>query len=113
MLDSLVKNVEMVDPTVRELYFHADSCSSENKNRYVLGYFSHLVATGMFMLQGHTQFAPDGAFRLIKRYYRKHVGIYTLPEVADAVDKSSRRNGPILAETVTTRICHSLVSISP
>jgi hypothetical protein len=59
MLDSLVKNVEMVDPAVRELYFHADNCSAQNKNRFVFGYFSHLVASGrfdkiqvMFMLQG-------------------------------------------------------------
>ena len=104
MLDTILKNV---DPNVRELYFHADNCGAQNKNKYVFGYFSYLVATGrfdtvhvMFMLQGHTKFAPDGAFGLIKRYYRRHIGIYTLPKVADAVDLSSVRNVPVSSASV-------------
>ena len=64
----------------------------------------------MFMLQGHTKFTPDGAFGLIKHCYRSHVGVHTVPEVADAVDKSSLGNVPILDETVKWTDCNTYLS---
>eukprot|EP01028_Stygiella_incarcerata_P004357 TRINITY_DN1949_c0_g1_i1.p1 TRINITY_DN1949_c0_g1~~TRINITY_DN1949_c0_g1_i1.p1 ORF type:complete len:674 (-),score=154.89 TRINITY_DN1949_c0_g1_i1:1412-3433(-) len=104
MVDTILRNVPS---SVRKLYLHADNCSAQNKNRFLFGYLSYLLALGrfdkiqmMFMLEGHTKFALDGAFGLFKRYFRGHSGIYTIPDVVDAVDKSSRRNTPMTAESV-------------
>ena len=48
------------------LTFHADNCSGQNKNRFVMQYLAWRVMTGLnqrieisFMMVGHTKFAPD------------------------------------------------------
>ena len=58
--------------------FHADNCTGQNKNNANVQYLLWRVMTGRhmtaelsFMLVGHTKFAPDRFFGLIKKRYRR------------------------------------------
>ena len=58
--------------------FHADNCSGQNKNRFVMQYLAWRVMTGLnkrieisFMMVGHTKFAPDWCFGLLKQRFRR------------------------------------------
>ena len=60
--------------TGKVVYLQADNCIGQNKNNAVLQYLCWLVSTGRneevllsFMLAGHTKFAPDRYFGLLKR----------------------------------------------
>ena len=57
-------------------YLYADNCTAQNKNNANIHYLLWRVLTGRhrslclsFMLTGHTKFAPDRFFGLIKRKY--------------------------------------------
>lgn len=57
-----------------ELHFHSDSCSGQNKNNIVLGYYMVMVAMGFydvsdwyFMCVGHTKFLPNEIFGHIRQ----------------------------------------------
>ena len=48
------------------LHLHADNCSGQNKNRYVMQYLAWRVLSGLnkyitlsFLIVGHTKFSPD------------------------------------------------------
>ena len=52
---------------------HCDNCSGQNKNRFMLNYLIWRVMRGLhteitinFMPPGHTKFAPDWCFGLLK-----------------------------------------------
>ena len=69
-----------------------------NKNNAVLQYLIYRVAAGLhdnielsFMIVGHTKFAPDGYFGLIRRRYRRS-NIYTYEDLVQTV-LSSSENG--------------------
>ena len=58
--------------------FHADNCTGQNKNNANVQYLlwrvmtgRHLTAELSFVLVGHTKFAPDRFFGLIKKRYRR------------------------------------------
>ena len=58
----------------KTVHLHCNNCSGQNKNRYVLWYFLWRVMRGLhtevtmnFMPAGHTKFAPDWCFGLLKR----------------------------------------------
>ena len=60
------------------LELHADNCSGQNKNNHMMRYLMWRVATGLhksacisFMVAGHTKFAPDWGFGLLKRTTRR------------------------------------------
>ena len=60
------------------LQLHADNCSGQNKNRYVLEYLAWRVLAGLhdeielsFLVVGHTKFSPDWCFGLFKRAFRR------------------------------------------
>ena len=62
----------------KEVYLHADNCVGQNKNNATMQYLAWRVLTGKhnsitltFMLSGHTKFAPDRHFGLIKKSYRR------------------------------------------
>ena len=62
-----------------DVYLHCDNCSGQNKNRIVLWYCAWTVATGLhqssllnFLIAGHTKFAPDWCFGLVKQALRRH-----------------------------------------
>ena len=59
-------------------YLTADNCVAQNKNNALLHYLLYRILVGLhdritlsFMLVGHTKFAPDGYFGLIKYRYRR------------------------------------------
>ena len=60
------------------LELHADNCSGQNKNNHMMRYLMWRVGTGLhksacisFMVAGHTKFAPDWGFGLLKRKTRR------------------------------------------
>ena len=59
------------------MHLHADNCSGQNKNSYVMWYMMWRVLTGRhesidmsFLLSGHTKFSCDWCFGLFKRNFR-------------------------------------------
>ena len=63
--------------------------------RFMLWYLTWRVATGKheeiglnFMIAGHTKFAPDGCFGLIKKAYRRNA-VSSLAELASVVENRS------------------------
>jgi len=79
----------------QHVHFHADNCSGQNKNNVMLQYLSwrvfsklHKSVTLSFLPVGHTKFAPDWCFGLLKRTYRRsHVS--SLQEISDVVKAST------------------------
>jgi hypothetical protein len=58
----------------RHLNLHADNCSGQNKNNNMLHYLMWRIHTGKndsitlnFMIAGHTKFAVDWGFGLLKK----------------------------------------------
>lgn len=70
---------------VSRLIIHADNCVAQNKNSMMLGYLSWRVACKLqnaielrFMERGHTKFAPDAMFGVLKRaVFRNNVETFT------------------------------------
>ena len=61
----------------KHVHLHTDNCSRQNKNNYFLWYFAWRVATKLhqsvnytFLMAGHTKFAPDRCFGMLKKSYR-------------------------------------------
>ena len=74
---------------------HADNCIGQNKNNAFIRYLMWRVATGRhksaqlsFMLAGHTRFAPDCHFELIKKAYRQ-TRVDTITSIQHLVKSSS------------------------
>jgi hypothetical protein len=72
----------------REASLHADNCTGQNKNNYVIWYLMWRVMNGLhrrihlsFMVPGHTKFAPDRYFGLFKIRYRRS----TIDDLEDVV----------------------------
>ena len=77
------------------LLLHADNCVGQNKNNALIHYLMWLVATGRyqsvqlsFMLAGHTKFAPDRHFGLIKKAYHR-TRVDTISSIQRVVENSS------------------------
>ncbi len=73
----------------------ADNCVGQNKNNAVLHYLLFRTLMGLhdridlsFMMVGHTKFAPDGYFGLIKYRYRRS-RVYTYDQLADVIEHST------------------------
>jgi hypothetical protein len=76
------------------LKLHADNCVAQNKNNILMQYLMWRTMIGKnesiqisFMIVGHTKFAPDRFFGLIKKKYR-YTFVSTLGEMQDVVRKS-------------------------
>ena len=83
------------------LLLHADNCVGQNKNNCLIQYLSYRVLMGQnktvklsFMLAGHTKFAPDRHFGLIKKLYRR-TRVDTINCIARIVRNSSQVGGNI------------------
>ena len=79
----------------KHVYLTADNCVGQNKNNAVLQYLLYRTLVGLhdkirlsFMMVGHTKFAPDGYFGLIKYRYRRS-SIYTYEQLAGVIERSS------------------------
>ena len=77
------------------LLLHADNCIGQNKNNAFIQYLMWRVASGRhksvqlsFMLAGHTKFAPDRHFGLIKKAYRR-TRVDTIASIKRVVESSS------------------------
>lgn len=74
---------------------HADNCGGQNKNSAFLWYYLWRVMTGLhrtvnydFLIPGHTKFAPDWCFGLVKQRTRKTF-TSSLFDIARAVEESA------------------------
>ena len=61
-----------------DLHLHADNCVGQNKNNTMLHYLMWRVMVGLhrlitlsFLIVGHTKFAPDWCFGLLKQLFRR------------------------------------------
>ena len=82
----------------KHVELHCDNCSGQNKNRYMLWYLCWRVVCGYhtsvalhFMVSGHTKFAPDGNFGLIKRRFNV-CAVDCLADIQEVVTSSSKSN---------------------
>lgn len=85
-----------------DLLLHADNCSGQNKNSFMIWYLlwrcvthRHKSIKLFFLITGHTKFSPDAGFGLIKRKYRR-TKIDCLKDIEDVVAGSSSMNIPQL-----------------
>lgn len=79
----------------KHVYLTADNCVGQNKNNAVLHYLLYRILAGLhenielsFMIVGHTKFAPDGYFGLIRKRYRRS-NIYTYDDLVQTILTSS------------------------
>ena len=80
------------------MFHHADNCTGQNKNNYVLWYLLWRAITGRhtnitlsFLVVGHTKFAPDWCFGLFKRLF-KRTKVGSLKSIAEVVQRSGKCN---------------------
>ena len=85
----------------REINLHADNCTGQNKNNYLIWYLMWRVMNGLnnkitlsFMLPGHTKFSPDSYFGLLKSKYRKS-DIDCLQDLVNCIVNCSKNNKTI------------------
>ena len=79
-------------------HLHADNCSGQNKNRYMMNYLMWRVLTGQhqqitlsFLPVGHTKFFPDAGFGMLKHKFRV-TNVGCLNDIASVVQKSAAMN---------------------
>lgn len=89
----------------KHLQLHCDNCPGQNKNNTMLQYLLWRVLHGFhetvslnFLVVGHTKFAPDWAFGLVKQMYRRKM-VSCLDDVVEAV-RSSTQTGVNIAQLV-------------
>lgn len=80
------------------VHLHCDNCSGQNKNNFVLWYLAWRVISGLheditlnFMVVGHTKFAPDSCFGLLKKQFRREF-VSSLEDLVGVVQRSSKVN---------------------
>ena len=85
-----------------DLDLHCDNCSGQNKNKYMLAYLMWRCLTGLnksitlnFLITGHTKFAPDWCFGLLKQKFRK-CDVSSLADMEEVVRKSTHKGVNIL-----------------
>ncbi len=96
-----------------EVFLHADNCVGQNKNNCMLQYLTWRILTGRhtkitisFLVVGHTKFAPDWCFGLLKQKYRR-TQIGSLTGLAAVVNKSAECN---FSQLVATEDGNTLVT---
>ena len=74
---------------------HCDNCSGQNKNKFMLWYLAWRVLSKLhssvsvnFMISGHTKFAPDWCFGLLKQKFRR-TQVCTLSDLCNVVSEST------------------------
>ena len=103
------------------MFLHADNCTGQNKNNYVLWYLLWRVITGRhtnitlsFLVVGHTKYAPDWCFGLFKRLF-KRTKVGSLTSIAEVVQRSGRCNEAQLVIDENGSVLHmiGLASLPP
>ena len=79
----------------QRVHFHADNCTGQNKNNTMVQYLMcrsmvglHKEITLSFLVVGHTKFAPDLCFGLLKRKFRREK-VGCLDDIARVVNTSA------------------------
>ena len=92
MLDYFFNHHGLGETTVS---LHADNCTGQNKNNTMMQYLMWRVLTGLhhninisFMVVGHTKFAPDGCFGMLKRALRR-TEVSSLADIEQVIQSSS------------------------
>lgn len=87
----------------RDLVLHADNCSEQNKNRYMLWHLAWRVICGLerevvlnFLVAGHTKNRCDAAFGLVKRSFKQQDVLDPKSMIA-LIDRSSHSNTSVCA----------------
>lgn len=85
-----------------KVHLHADNCTGQNKNRFMMFYLMWRILVGLhkeitisFLLVGHTKFSPDWCFGLFKQLYRK-TKVGSIHDIAEVVKQSAIVNHPQL-----------------
>ncbi|XP_061170719.1 uncharacterized protein LOC133180166 [Saccostrea echinata] len=85
----------------RKITIHADNCSGQNKNQFVIGYLMWRIMTGqqdeityMMQVPGHTRCIIDGGFALIKKLYRRS-DCDSIDQLERIVEQSSVANSTV------------------
>ncbi|ESP02021.1 hypothetical protein LOTGIDRAFT_157152 [Lottia gigantea] len=93
---------------------HCNNCSSQNKNRCMIWYCAWRVAKRLhhsislnFLIAGHTKFAPDWYFGLMKKSFRRH-SVPALSVLQEGVNLSSSVN---VAQVVGTEDGTTIVPV--
>ena len=80
------------------VHLHADNCSGQNKNRYMMYYLmwrvltkQHKEITISFLPVGHTKFFPDAGFGMLNRQFRR-IKVGCLHDIAEVVRRSATIN---------------------
>eukprot|EP00171_Calliarthron_tuberculosum_P023069 IDg23069t1 len=104
-----VLNLHKIHATTKDacnLQLHADNCSGQNKNRYVLWFLSWLSSSGFyneinlqFLVAGHTKNICDGAFGHIKRRFMRS-NVMNPKQMMQIVEESAVNSTCIPAYTV-------------
>lgn len=88
-----------------KVFLHADNCTGQNKNNTMLQYLAWRVMVGLhtqitlvFLVVGHTKFAPDWCFGLFKRLFRR-TEVGSLQAIAQVANNSAKCN---VAQLVVT-----------
>ena len=94
-LHNFLASREIKTPDIR---IHADNCTGQNKNNYVIWYLIWLTVTGRvkhielkFMIKGHTHFIADSGIGHAKREFRKS-DVFCLKHWAKIIDRSAVTN---------------------
>jgi len=77
------------------LVVHADNCVGQNKNNIMMDYLARRVAVGLhnkitmlFLSVGHTKFAPDAGFGILKAKFWR-IEVSSVPELAKCIEDST------------------------
>ena len=99
-----------------DLFLHCDNCTGQNKNNCMMWYLAWRVCTGLhrtvslnFLIAGHTKFAPDWCFGLVKQKFRR-TRVSCLNDIANVVTASTP-SGCNKAQIVATEDGHVSVEI--
>lgn len=94
----LLKYLSDMGVEADEIHIFADNASSQNKNQFVFSMLQMISVRNMFgakkirlcfMTPGHTKFAPDGWFGLLKRLLRR-LSNDTILDIEQAVSQTGR-----------------------
>jgi len=90
----------------KTVQLHADNCTGQNKNRFMIAYLCwrviagfHMKITLSFLPVRHTKFYPDLGFGIFKRHLR-HCSVNTMEEVAKCIADSSPLSKMLIPQLV-------------